>query len=219
MRLNLSDLVRRKRGVTLIEMLTVLGLLALLGSILVSMFGSMDQSYRSVKASLDVYQNARVTLARIGREISATAFDNSGAASLGLEGAASDLSFHTLYSTDSFSSEDKSSDIVALRFAYDPNNKKIVRYLKNSDDTNFPTLPVDSVSGSDLAEHIEELTFEYFDSAADLESGTFKTTWDSGAGADNKLPALIRVRLKVRDSKGLMQPKNFESVIYLKNAI
>lgn len=210
---------RNDGGVTLIEMLTVLGLLALLGGILVSMFGSMDQSYRNVKASLDVYQTARVTLARVNREISAAVFDNSGTAALGLKGSANDISFHTLYNVDSFSSEDKSSDIVALRFAHDPNNKKITRYLKNSDDTHFPALPVDGVSGNDLAEHVEQLTFEYFESAADLESGTFKSTWDSGAGADNKLPALIRIRLKVKDSKGLIQPKDFESVVYLKNAI
>ena len=208
-----------KRGVTLIEMLTVLGLLALLGGMLVSMFGSIDQSYRNVKASLDVYQTARVTLARVNREISATVFDNSGAVTLGLKGSANDISFHTLYSLDSFSSEDKSSDIVALRFAHDPNNKKITRYLKNSDGTNFPPLPVEGVTGSDLAEHVEQLTFEYFESAADLENGISKSVWDSGAGADNKLPSLIRIRLTVKDSKGFIQPKDFESVVYLKNAI
>ena len=136
-----------------------------------------------------------------------------------MKGGANDLSFHALYSTESFSADESSSDIAAIRFTFDQANKKIVRYVKNSNATTFPALPVDGVLGSDLAENIESFSVDYFDKASDLESGGGQPVWDSGPGAQNKLPALVRVRLTLRDSKGLARPKDFETVIQLKNAI
>ncbi|MBI4430147.1 MAG: type II secretion system protein [Candidatus Omnitrophica bacterium] len=206
-------------GVTLIEMLTVIGLLALLGTVLAFMFGSMDQSYRNVKASLDVYQNARVTLARMNREISTAVFDNSGAAALGLRGSSNNLSFHAIYDADSYSADDTSSDVAAIRYAFLPEDGTVTRFIDSSDESTFPAIPVENASGSELAENIAGLSFEYFESAADFEGGTGRGNWDSAPGAEDGLPSLLRIRLTVKDSKGLIQPKVFETVVRLRNAI
>lgn len=206
-----------RAGVTLVELLTVLGIFAILGTVLATMFGSMDQSYRSIHAALDIYQSARSALTRMQKEVSSTLFDASDPSVFGLLGSASELSMHTVIPADAITRDSTSSDIVGIRYALATDVPKTsVRYLANSDATTFPTLPVGDVGRADLADGITSLAFEYFASASDYDANNLETSWDSAARGG--LPFLIRIRIVVEDAKQFAPPKTFETVVHLRNA-
>lgn len=206
------------RGVTLVELLAVIGVFSLLAAMLVFLFGSMDQSYRSVDTSLDVYQNARAVLARMNRELSSTLIDNNAIAPLGLKGSAGDISFHTFIDPRSWTATDTSSEVVAIRYAPSSTDSNVLmRYLANSDANSFPAIPLGEDNGEELARGITALSFEYFASASDFYSGVAVANWDSSAAGSAALPALIRIRVSVVDSKKLRVPQTFETAIHLRS--
>ena len=207
----------QKRGVTIVELLTVLALMAILGGMLALMFGSMNKSYQNMNVSLDVYEHARSALARMAKELAPALFDASTTPPLGLKGSASDISFHTVIRADALTADNTSSDIVAVRFALATDRPDtLTRYLENSNATSFPALPVGSGARSDLADGITAFNLAYFATASDFEQGIAQISWDSGPSG--KLPELIRVKLTVKDRKGAAPPRDFESVVNLRNA-
>jgi len=204
-------------GVTLIELLAVLGIVAMLGTVFTVMFGSLDRSYRTMKSTMDIYENARLPIARMRKELASTLMNQ--ASGLGLRGSESDISFHTVISTGALTADETSSDVVAVRYALAEGDENILsRFLVNADGHSFPSLPIGETNRADLAEGITDLAFEYFASASDYESGNAAASWDSFSGGSGVLPALIRIKLSVQDAKKLSAPRVFQTVVHLRNA-
>ena len=171
-----------------------------------------------MNVSLDVYEHARIALARMAKELEPALFDAATTPTLGLKGSASDVSFHTFIDPRSWTATDTSSEVVAIRYALSPADSKVLmRYLANSDANSFPAIPLGEDNGEELARGITALSFEYFASAADFYSGTAVANWDSSAAGSAALPALIRIRVSVVDNKELRAPQTFETVIHLRS--
>ncbi|MBU1087622.1 MAG: prepilin-type N-terminal cleavage/methylation domain-containing protein [Candidatus Omnitrophica bacterium] len=201
--------MRLKKGVTLIELLVAMGILALLVTILYSVFSVSLRAWKKADNIFKATTIARVVLDRISREISSALIKDNNFYCLGFDSTAP-----SGWRTNSIGDEfyfiaptnpgKETSDLAELGYWLDgegtaaANDDVLRRFyvlddrndVSSSDfDFNFST---GSANASDpFSENITDLQFTFFDT-----SNNPANSWDSHTdGVPSKIEILITVRI------------------------
>jgi general secretion pathway protein J len=207
----------RARGLSLLEVLVALGILALISSLIYGAFDGMQKSSKGLTEINDRYHQGRGATSRLVRELS-SAF----------------LSMHLplvvsqAVSATAFVGKDSNPDRV------DFTSFSHVRFAKNAHESdqnelgyfvsNDPDVPgkVDLVRRESkyidleptkggivnvLAEDIHSFNLEYLDAL----TGQWTESWDStqAAGQFNRLPAQVKIVLEMKPSNAYLPPIRF----------
>jgi len=196
----------RQKGLTLVEILITTLLMAILATTLIFVFKGGYTSWGRTKSRIEVYQNARVALEEMGRELSGALISEDNV--IYLLGAASQVDFVCSKESD----ESDKYDLCEMRYYLNEGDKEIMRRLERNPDFDLSG----GGSSSDLAFQVTDLSFKYW--------GETATTWDNALDSwdsrtDGKLPQAIKISVTTEENTGGNPiSKTFSSVVYLANS-
>lgn len=216
--------MNHKKGLTLVEVLVVVTILSVLALSVYTVFKSGIDAWSRSEARLDIYQNARVVLDQISRELAGAFVDGADAK---LEesvdgGAGSDtLTFVT----------DFADSIYKIRYhietdATDATKKNLVRDYINYGVSHTPAKTyanTDYDEGIDFVHYTkntmaDRIKFSYLPVMA-APGGI--TDWDTSpptaiAWTDAALPEAVKIVLTLKDANN--KDYIFETIVYLPNS-
>jgi prepilin-type N-terminal cleavage/methylation domain-containing protein len=205
-------------GLTLIEILVVIAVSGILFISLYTVFKSGADAWSKAKARLEIFQNARVVLDQLSRELPGAFVDATSATFTGedgdsdplVDGSPDKLEFITNFG----------GTIYKLKYELDPDtNKKILlrKYIKDPPDyanTDYENVlnEDDGIEESivDFGFKMDNINFYYWDEVT--SSWTIDGTWSDTA----KLPKAVKIEIECIDSENKKYP--FETVVYLPNS-
>jgi len=204
---------KKNKGVTLIEVLVAMSILAIIILILYSVFNISLRGWRKSDNMLQAATIARVALDRMTREISSAMVKNGSSEfyCIGFD-ASSPSGFRINSSEDEFyfiaplnSGDTGQSDFCEVGYwlsdkaTATSSDDALMRFYVTDDRKIDPTPEFDfdysSGASDELTTNITGLTFEFFDDA-----GTSFTAWDSRISGSP--PARIKVTITVEVGKG-----------------
>lgn len=211
--------MNHKKGLTLVEVLVVVTILSVLALSVYTVFKSGLDAWSRSEARLDIYQNARVILDQISRELVGAFVDGADAK---LEGATDTLTFIT----------DFSDSIYKIKYylvtdATDPQGRKILKrdyidYSTTPGATDYALTTYDaSVEFVKYTKNakIDSINFQYVDvvsapKAIDDWIGASPIKSDTWSAAT--LPAAVKIILTLKDENN--KSYVFEAIVYLPNS-
>ena len=191
-----------RRGLTLIEIMIVVGILGIVVLMLNTVFKTGFDAWNKSEVRLEIYQNARVVLDQMSRELPGAFVTGVAGDVAQFQGADGTSNNDTLKFVTTFADA-----IYLIRYSLNTTTKILNReYAKNP--TSFdPTF--DNPGSEDFGFKIKELNFLYCNSAS---SWTLGGTWST----TTVLPDAVKIMIKGVDSDGNDYP--FETIIYLPNS-
>lgn len=216
----LSRLLRRsarRKGLTLIEVLITSVIFAILATSLFVVFKAGLDSWRRAQAHLEVYQNARVALDMMTRELSA-AYLNSSNPDITFQGfysgivrsgwvtpSGGDEVFFIAALNPSLNYADATSDLCKVGYYLDNTTNQLMRYSHyvktgTKPDYDFShNLSTDNVTFRKIASNITGFSLWY----SDTLGSTTNLRWDSSnsgwPNTFNKKPVRVRIILTVKE--------------------
>lgn len=184
-------MLKGEKGVTLLELMVALVLTALVGMAVFRVFKTNMDSWQKGEARTQRYQNARIALNRMSKEIRSAILlstANNPGKDLRFLGTSSTLNFLTASHPptrgayeNTYEPVELVFDVCEIGYSVDTTNKKLYRRKHR---TNIPDTQVDGGGSSDvLALHVTELAFSYYDGS------DWQTSWDSST--DGGLPYAV----------------------------
>jgi prepilin-type N-terminal cleavage/methylation domain-containing protein len=186
----------KNRGLTLTEVMVVVAILSVLTLSIYTVFKSGIDAWSKSETHLEVYQNARVALDQISRELPGAFV---GGVAGGFQGEDSNPDTLVLVTT-------YGGATYQIRYSLDTARGVLIRqHDENPEDFANPVY-----TDIDFAFNINGLNFDYYPQggAAWGDSGL----WNNTA----TLPAAVRIMIECIDSDGNTYP--FETVVYLPNS-
>ena len=203
-----------KKGLTLIEILVAMSILALLIMILFSVFDISLRGWKKANNLLEVNSIARIVLERMEREISSAIVKSDGSIyCLGVDGPSG---WRTDSKADEFyfiaplnPGETQKSDLCEVGYWLDGNSAAAVSddvlrrfYVTDGRRTGSPasfdfdfSTPSGKANSNELAAYVTDLQFVYYD-----QNNNQQTSWDSRT--DGGLPSKIKITITVEAGKG-----------------
>lgn len=188
------------KALTLIEILVALTIVSILALSFFTVFKTGLDSWNKARTKLEIYQNARVALEQMSREL---------ASAVAIEGVPSFRGVYSETGSDSVGFISIGEDTI-WEITYGLNGDTFERIYDEDADYDF-----DTTDGTvTLASNIANLKFRYW--------GSSTTTWDDaqivwvvpGAGGWHyDLPRAIKITLT-----DLQEGREFETVVYLPNS-
>lgn len=215
---------RKRYGFTLVEISIVMAILAILSISLFTVFRISTDSWRRMEAKLMLYQNGRMALERIGKDLSSVfiepassvhflAFDETDLPNPRIKpGTGKDEIFFIA----SPLSDETGSDVCELGYWFRASDNMLMRhYVRSTDgvayDFAFDNGTLDTSYA--MASYITDLQFKYFDGA----TSAWVDVWDSSVSAT--LPRAVKVTIKVKeDIADNPQERIFSTTIHLPNS-
>lgn len=210
------SLTMGRKGLTLLEILIVVSIIGMVSASLSVAFRSGVLAWSKASSRLELYQNVRVALDQISRDL-VGAIEIEGSSTLaGTAGAGTapdSLKFFTMSGGNIYELEytvvDTDTDTV-------PDTMKR-RYVENPSDYDFGTADAGASGTEDVAYGISNLQLKYWN--GDGASPT--TGWDTNALDDwtaNGLPRALRITVTAtykNQMTGADETRPFETVVYL----
>jgi len=205
----------KNSGLTLVETLVSVAILSILALSVYIVFKSGIDAWSKSEERLDIYQNARVVLDQISREVVGAFVDTGTGARL--EGEANTLTFVT----------DFSGAIYKISYYLDtsnsPNNILKRDYIDYSLSTSEPYTSTAYTSTDFISwtkgTRVDNIEFFYLRPMAIMEMVDMSSDW-AGASVSwsdaASLPEAIRMRLTFRDAND--KAYLFETIVYLPNS-
>ncbi len=240
----IKNKIERITGLTLIEALFVILILSVLVGSLYVVFKSGMESWKKSESKLEIYQNGRIIVEQIQRELS-QAFLIPGNVSIYFLGNVSGSVIKPNSTGDEvFFLAPTNSDATApnpnceMGFWMD-NQRTLRRFYVTSSSANYDfnySTPNTLLNSNELAFNVTGLEFYYWD--GDPTNGTqnwnvynagsnprgARRTWDSRSTSSvatqiGKLPRAVKVRITLSENVSLEpETRVFESVVYLPNS-
>ncbi|NQT46350.1 MAG: prepilin-type N-terminal cleavage/methylation domain-containing protein [Candidatus Omnitrophica bacterium] len=214
----------KRNGFTLVEISIVMAILAILSMSLFTVFRISTDSWRKMEAKLMLYQNGRMALDRISRDLSSVfiessssihflAFDDTILPDLRIKtGTAKD----ELFFVASPLSDGTGSDVCEVGYWLRASDNMLMRhYVRSTDGAAYDFVFDDGALDISypMASYITDLQFKYFDEA----TLAWVDTWDSSASAT--LPRAVKVTIRVKeDVADNPQERIFSTTIHLPNS-
>lgn len=213
--------MNHKKGLTLVEVLVVVTILSVLALSVYTVFKSGLDVWSRSEARLDIYQNGRVALDQISREL-VGAFSVTGASVFqGTDG--SGTSSDVLIFLTNFG-----DSIYRVKYELDAGSNILRRYYIDyavtfgasyTDDPETSGTPIDFVSPTKNA-MVSNIQFQYLP-AMPLPTGMndwigfSMDSWPGGEPADS-LPKTVKIILTLKDAND--KDYVFETIVYLPNS-
>ena len=204
---------RKNRGLTLIEVLVVVAITSILAVSLYVVFKSGMDAWSGSEGRLDVFQNARVALDQISRELPGAFVGGGAKFNLTAGAAAGDpdtLEFVTEFG----------DDIYEIKYELITGSILQRKYSRNPDDysvPNYEDFANDDTDVVELSPYVTDIQFSHWDTGIPDWSDT-ATSWSD----ENVLPKAIKVEITLRqnpkDKTADVKVRSFETVIYLPNS-
>lgn len=207
-RSRLSDLPRALReAFTVLELLVATAILAVIVTLLFSIFERASNAWIAGEANVDRQRSARISLELLSREMSQAFITTSATQRILFVGNTNWVYFVAPVAPSS----DLYSDLGEFSYIYDASANSLVRWYSAPTDTNStagtygpagrsvtPLTPVTNLAASSvLAEGVVGCTFQYYDAG-----GLGHFSWNSQASTnDNPLPSVVEISLLLVDSR------------------
>lgn len=190
---------RKTKGLTLIEVLVVVTILSVLALTLYTVFKSGIDAWSKSEDRLDIYQNARVVLDQMSRELPGAIVSTGGATFIGND---STLEFVTNFAGLLYMIKyEIPTDTTILQRSYDENP------------TDYSDPDYTTIEFSDIVNSIQ---FRYWDT----DASDWRDNWDSTEGGstlmENKLAPAVEITLTLKDPEEHTYP--FKTTVYLPNS-
>lgn len=204
------------RGFTVIEILIAVTIVSIILTIIYGSFASATRSISISRGRSDIYQIARLSLARMAEDISC-AFPPKGVnledikfgfigEDRGLDGMPSDILNFISTSHLKFGRSLKNSGLCEIGYCVetDPETEELV-LLRREDDTLDDEIDRGGIV-LELAEHIKGIDFKYYDDKGE--------EWDEWYSDDtNSLPRKVKITLTLEGEN--KRRLDFSTVVYL----
>lgn len=202
--------MKNYRGLTLIEILVAMGILAGVVLILYSVFNISLRGWRKADNVLQAATIARVVFERISREVSAAIVDGGNnfhcrgfdkLASSGWRTASSGDEFYFIAGVNPDYSNGSDLCEVGYWLGQDSDGITVLKRFYVTDDRKVdaadPDFDFNFATGNsyEFARDISDLEFDFYDS-----NGNLFTSWDSRSG--NGPPAKVKVTITIKAGKG-----------------
>jgi type II secretion system protein J len=196
--------MKTEKAFTLIELIIATSILAFLMSVIYFIFWKGLSIWEKGNARTQMYQNARVCLDTIAREIR-TSFINSSNPCLIFKGDK-----HSLYYTSTSNKADKKGEYDLCEIGYRLKGSKLQRRIK----TILNSASGTGGSTATIASPVLGLDFQYYDGSE------WKESWDSTMGTpedtgDDSLPLAVKITLVTQDERGEGTPLTLSTIAYL----
>jgi len=217
---------RRKKGFTLVETLVVMTIFSIIVTMLFTVFRIGLESWRRAESNLEIYQNARIALDMMGRELRAAMLDPSyldviqsppvpfitfrGFDSSSPSGWRANSTGDEIYFVASLNPQSPSAKFDLCEAGYwlngngtaDTRDDSLQRFYDPPIGASPPVYNFSNGNSSKLASYVAELNFRYHDGAG------FSDTWNSTTGSQaGKLPKMVEITLTVRE-RNPINPNN-----------
>ena len=203
--------LHRARGMTLLEIMVSISILALVGTLIYGALDGMQQSRSGIGRMADRYHQGRTAIGRMSRELQSAyiSMHNPPVQSqwvrttsfIGSDGRPADRVDFNSFSNKRLLADAHESDQIEVSFfgARDPEVAERIDLVRRVD----KSLDLEPDKGGIvqvLAEDIESLELEYLEPL----TGEWVDTWDStqAAGQFNRLPGQVRITLVLRGGIG-----------------
>ncbi len=191
----------KEEAFTLVEIMVSCAILVILMGALYRVFWGSSAAWQKGEARTRMYQNARISLDLMNREIRA-AFISRGDPHLIFKGNGSFLTFVSVSNTPNTTGE-----YDLRKIEYSLSQDRLLRRIETH---------LDSFSGgasATLAEGVLNLTFSYCD------QDEWQGFWDSTEGtpddADDTLPEAVKITISTQDEGAREPPLIISTVVYL----
>ncbi len=198
---------RKNIGLTLIEVLVVITILSVLSLSVYIVFKSGMDAWSKSEVRLDIFQNARVVLDQMSRELPGT-FVGGGATFTGTNNDPDTLEFVTNFA----------NSIYMIEYEIEAGTTILKRkYSKNPSDYTDPGYDDDTDDDTGIIEFgfkISDIQFTY----CDTDTGTWTT--DEGWTDTATLPAAVKIEISLKENPSDDDAKahKFETEVYLPNS-
>ena len=201
---------RSQRGMTLLEVLISVGILALMSSLVYGAFDGMSKSRDGISKMSDRYSQGRTALARMTRELQSaflsmhqplvSTLNVRTTAFVGRRGSPTDRLDFTSFAHRRLGRDAHESDQAEIGYFTARNPETGTLELLRREAKYIDLEPTKGGIVNVLAEDIESLEFRYLDPLL----GQWVETWDSTqpAGQPMRLPMQVRVALVLRGGVG-----------------
>ncbi len=210
--------IKNRDGFTVIELLLAISILAIVVSIIFSLYYASTGIVEESRYKADIYQTARLALDRMSNEISSTFYpENPNTPS------ADDKSERIIFVGEDIQEGEYSLDRLNFTstvfryirrdapetelceigyYLYSESEEDGTRILLRREDPTVDDEPLEGGNVLELADSVVGLNFEYYD-----EDGENKTeSWDSTAiDKGRKIPSAVKITISLKDKNGIIK--------------
>ncbi len=215
----LTAKAKYSHGVTLMELLVAMVILAIIVASVYVAFNSGKQSWQVGETIVQKYQNARGALDMMSREISAMYLVTQNIYKTGLIYESGEFRFVASIDSDSHSG---SWDLCKVGYQYYENDddgdgqieiseKRIQRGFDPDPDLS-DDIVISSSNWQPLVSNINSLEFKCWD-----ENNNEHDEWDSTDPTKEywELPKAVEITIRVQDDKQIAEEREFKTVVYI----
>lgn len=201
--------IRNQRGMTLMEIMLAMTILA---TLITLTWSTISASFALRKASLDKfdrYRSIQMTMERMSRELSMSFVTNIGQESTNVTG---EITYRTIFEGDAEELHFTALSHVRTRIDEPSSEQTEVSYRlerRQGEDGRYHThlvrrsqFPIDDTPDEGgfvdvLLEDVEDITFEYWDGTREIAGDAWVRQWDAFNDHDGRLPDRVQITLKV----------------------
>ncbi|MFV1950941.1 MAG: type II secretion system protein GspJ [Nitrospinota bacterium] len=220
-------IIKNRDGFTIIEILLALSIMAIVVSIMFSLYYASTGIIEEGRSKSDIYQTARLSLDRMSNEISSTFYsENSGSEDIlstpdekperiifiGEDIQDGEYSLDRLNFISAIyrwiRKDAPETELCEIGYYLSQEYKEDgTRVLLRREDATVDDEPLEGGNVLELAESVVGLDFKYYD-----ENGKNKTdSWDSTTtDKGRKIPSAVKITISLKDKKGTV--KNFSTL-------
>ncbi len=212
---------RNRNGLTLVEILIVSVIFAIIVGSLFVVFKAGLESWRRTQAHLEVYQNARVALDMVRRDLTAAYLNSadttirfggydSGIKSGWMTNSADDELFFIAALNPSLNDPNAVTELCKVGYWRDTSNILYRVYTYFTGTPTFTFSAADYNNRHKIASNVTQLQFQYWDAT----TAAFANTWDSGGAQSGRLPSMVEVTISVKELNS-SKTKTFITNVYI----
>jgi general secretion pathway protein J len=210
--------VSRRRGVTLIEVMVAMTIIAIVSTLLYTGFTQTASNKKRVESEMERHHEIRMGLERIARDLSMafvsaqinpnTALQTVKTAFVGKDsGGGSRVDFTAFAHQRLYRDAHESDQCEIAYFMTDDPKVRGKDALARREQARIDDDPLDGGKGQVLIHDVESFELEYLDPT----SGEWLSTWDTTQGAmqPNRLPSQVRISVTVANVRGKGRSQTF----------